>query len=84
MRGQGGRRQKKERFMYINRKVERFLRQHDIPATRFGRMVAGDPRLVLDMRNGRQLRPDLADRVEAFMQGYAESTEHYQDARDAA
>jgi hypothetical protein len=70
--------------MYINRKVERFLRQHDIPATRFGRMVAGDPRLVLDMRNGRQLRADMSERIEAFMHGYDACADRKQTARDAA
>ena len=41
---------------HINRKIECFLIQYDMPATKFGRLAARDPRLVLDMRNGRELR----------------------------
>ena len=36
--------------MHINRLVERFLREKDLPPTKFGRLAARDPRLVLDMR----------------------------------
>lgn len=35
------------------RKVEKFLREHDMPATKFGRLAAHDPRFVLDLRMGR-------------------------------
>ena len=35
------------------RSVEKFLRQHDMPATKFGRLAAHDPRFVLDLRLGR-------------------------------
>ena len=35
------------------RKVEKFLRKHNMAATKFGRMAAGDPRFVLDLRMGR-------------------------------
>lgn len=56
--------------MHINRKIERFLNQHAMPATKFGRLVARDPRLVLDMRNGRTLREPMIARAEAFMAAY--------------
>jgi hypothetical protein len=52
----------------IGRDIEIFLRQNDMPPTKFGRLVAGDPRLVFDIRLGRELRPPLAGRVRAFMQ----------------
>lgn len=58
--------------MHINRKIERFLIQYDMPATKFGRLAARDPRLVLDMRNGRELRAPMVARVEAFMTVYAQ------------
>lgn len=58
--------------MHINRKIERFLIQYDMPATKFGRLAAKDPRLVLDMRNGRELRAPMVARVEAFMTVYAQ------------
>lgn len=54
--------------MNIGRDIEIFLRQNDMPPTKFGRLVAGDPRLVFDIRLGRELRPPLAERVRAFMQ----------------
>ncbi|WP_253183248.1 hypothetical protein [Sphingobium phenoxybenzoativorans] len=36
------------------RAVECFLRDTDTPPSRFGRDAAGDPRIVFDMRNGRE------------------------------
>ncbi len=54
--------------MNIGRDIEIFLRQNDMPPTKFGRLVAGDPRLVFDIRLGRELRPKLTERVRAFMQ----------------
>ena len=57
---------------HINRKIERFLIHYDMPATKFGRLAAHDPRLVLDMRNGRELRTPMIVRAEAFMAGYAQ------------
>jgi hypothetical protein len=56
--------------MHINRLVERFLRQTGLPPTKFGRMAAGDPRLVLDMRNGRELGEQMSNRLRDFMADY--------------
>jgi len=47
--------------------VERFLRETDMPPTRFGRLSVKDPRLVHDMRRGRQPGPRMICRVEHFM-----------------
>ena len=47
--------------------IERHIRQHGIPATRFGRDVVNDPRFVLDLRNGREPRPGTARRVKAHI-----------------
>lgn len=58
--------------MAILSKVERYLRDHHLPQTKFGRLAVGDPRLVGDMRNGRELRPGTQARVEAFMAGTPE------------
>jgi hypothetical protein len=55
-------------------KIERFLRDQDMPPTKFGRLVARDPRLVLDMRNGREPRPEMVDRIEAFIGASARRT----------
>ena len=49
------------------RRIEQFLRETGMAWTRFGRIVAHDPRLVADMRNGRQPRPETAARIEAFI-----------------
>jgi hypothetical protein len=52
-------------------KIEKFLRTSGMAWTRFGRIVAHDPRLVSDMRNGRLPRPALAAKVERYIEGYA-------------
>lgn len=61
--------------MHINRKIEHFLRRHGMAPTTFGRRVARDPRLVLDMRNGRCLRTPMVLRAEAFIAAH----EHHLD-----
>ncbi len=53
--------------MEINRKIERFLRLHDMAPTTFGREAANDPRLVHDMRRGRCLGQPMTVRVLAYM-----------------
>ncbi len=58
--------------MTLLRNVERFLREHDITATRFGRDAVRDPRLVLDMRRGREPGERMKCRVEHFMNNYRE------------
>lgn len=52
------------------RDIEKFLRRTGMPATKFGRLAVRDPRLVLDMRNGREPRRRMAIRVEHFMNKY--------------
>jgi hypothetical protein len=49
------------------RSIEKFLRAHSMPATKFGRLAAHDPRFVLDLRMGRIPRPQTEKRVEHFM-----------------
>lgn len=53
--------------MSVYREIEKFLRRTKMPATKFGRLAAGDPRLVHDLRNGREMRPKLEGRVKAFI-----------------
>jgi 2,4-dienoyl-CoA reductase-like NADH-dependent reductase (Old Yellow Enzyme family) len=53
--------------MTLIRDVERCLRDGGISAARFGREAVGDPRLVFDMRRGRELRPATAERVRAYV-----------------
>lgn len=59
------------------RHIERFLRETGMPWTKFGRIVAHDPRLVGDMRNGRKPRPQLAERIETFINSYVEGGHAY-------
>lgn len=53
--------------MTMLQKVERFLEGRHMPPTKFGRLAINDPRLVKDMRDGRELRPATAARVERFL-----------------
>ena len=53
--------------------IETFLNQTGMPWTKFGRIVAHDPRLVGDMRLGRQPRPSLATRILDFITTYSET-----------
>lgn len=54
------------------RSIEKFLRRHDMAATKFGRLAAHDPRFVLDLRMGRIPREETASRIEHFMRTYEE------------
>lgn len=55
------------------RTIEKFLRQTDMAATKFGRLAAHDPRFVLDLRNGRTPRTRTEKRIEQFMSAYQTS-----------
>ncbi|MBB6123329.1 hypothetical protein [Sphingobium subterraneum] len=49
------------------RKIETFLRESGMAPTRFGRDAVRDPRLVFDLRNGREPSARMTKRVEHFM-----------------
>lgn len=51
-------------------KIEIFLRKHNMPPTKFGRLAVKDPRLVTDLRKGRVLRKTSEAKIEAFMEEY--------------
>ncbi len=53
--------------MPLLRKIEIFLKETDMPWTKFGRLSVRDPRFVQDLRNGRQPGRTVSDRVEYFM-----------------
>jgi hypothetical protein len=53
--------------MHINRLVERFLLEKGLAPTKFGRLAARDPRLVLDMRMGREVRPEMETKLRQFI-----------------
>jgi hypothetical protein len=52
------------------RSIEKFLRRHAMPATKFGRLAARDPRFVLDLRSGREPRGHTEARIEGFIAGF--------------
>jgi hypothetical protein len=56
--------------MHITRLIERFLRDQNLPPTKFGRLAARDPRLVLDMRMGREVRPEMEQKLRRFIGTY--------------
>lgn len=47
--------------------VERFLAEHDMPASRLGTLAVKDPNFVSDLRDGRRPNLALADKVLAFI-----------------
>lgn len=51
-------------------KIEKFIQKTEMPVTKFGRLAAHDPRLIGDLRNGRDPRPAMIARVEHFMNTY--------------
>ncbi|WP_033919690.1 hypothetical protein [Sphingomonas sp. 37zxx] len=53
--------------MNLLSRIERFLHRSAMPQTLFGRHVAKDPRLVGDLRNGRQPGQRMCERIEAFL-----------------
>jgi hypothetical protein len=57
--------------MHIKRLIERFLRDEGLPPTKFGRLAARDPRLVLDIRMGREIRPEMEEKLREFMGSYS-------------
>lgn len=58
------------------RRIERFLDLTGMPPTKFGRLAAHDPRLVGDLRNGREPRSAMAAQVEHFMNTYILEAPH--------
>ena len=50
--------------------IEQFINTYGIHPTRFGRNATGDPRLVLDMRMGRVVRPDTEAKIMSYIDEY--------------
>ncbi|HTG37488.1 hypothetical protein [Sphingomonas sp.] len=53
--------------MELLNRIEGYLGRTGTAVTGFGRKVAGDPRLVLDMRRGRRPGAPLQARIEHFL-----------------
>ena len=54
--------------MSLLTRIEAFLKQSRMSATRFGREAARDPKLVHDLRCGREPRRTTTRRIEAFLE----------------
>ncbi|CAM4251556.1 Transcriptional regulator [Novosphingobium lubricantis] len=52
------------------RQIEKFIERTGMPVTKFGRLAAHDPRLIGDLRNGREPRTAMVERVEHFMNNF--------------
>jgi len=55
-------------MMSVLRTIEVYLRHSAMPPTRFGRLAVNDPRLVGDLRRGREPRADTVARIQAFIE----------------
>ena len=53
--------------MHVRRRIQLFLKRAGMAPTRFGREAVGDPRLISDMRNGRELRATTVARIHAWL-----------------
>jgi hypothetical protein len=53
--------------MSVLRKIDRYLKASAMTPTRFGRLAVNDPRLVRDLRNGREPGARVMARIEAFL-----------------
>ena len=49
------------------RRIERYLKRTGMAPTAFGREAVRDPRLVFDLRNGREPTDRMKRRIEHFM-----------------
>jgi hypothetical protein len=57
--------------MTVLHKILKYMRKSGMPATKFGRLAVNDPRLVHDLRNGREPRGPMVARIEAFLAAQA-------------
>jgi hypothetical protein len=51
----------------LARRIELYLKRSGLRPTTLGRLAARDPRLVFDIRRGREPRPTLARRLDAWL-----------------
>ena len=54
--------------MLLILRVEKFMREKRIKPATLGRKIAGDPRLIFDMRIGRTPRHPMQNRIESYLQ----------------
>lgn len=56
--------------MSVMLKIDRYLRATGLPPTKFGRLAVRDPRLVHDLKRGRQPGARMIARIEAYIAGH--------------
>ena len=61
--------------MELLRHIEAHLRESGTPPARFGREAVRDPRLVFDLRRGREPGPSLSARVRRYIEARAAARE---------
>lgn len=59
--------------MSVLYKIDRYLRATAMRPTTFGRLAARDPRLVHDLRRGREPGDAMVRRIEAFLQAQGDT-----------
>jgi 2,4-dienoyl-CoA reductase-like NADH-dependent reductase (Old Yellow Enzyme family) len=55
--------------MTMLNEIEHFMKIRKVPPTRFGREALNDPRLVFDLRRGREMGKRTRGRIEAYLKG---------------
>lgn len=55
--------------------VERFISDHEMTPTFFGKTFAGDPLFVFQLRDGREPRSATRERIEAAMKSHVPAPE---------
>uniref|UniRef100_UPI0035CA365F hypothetical protein n=1 Tax=uncultured Sphingomonas sp. TaxID=158754 RepID=UPI0035CA365F len=53
--------------MSILQKIDHYLKATAMPPAKFGRLAVRDPRLVTDLRRGREPGARMVRRIEAFL-----------------
>lgn len=56
--------------------VDQFLVRHAVAASRFGKAVANDANLVFELRRGRSVAVNRADRIRAYIRGFDAGVAH--------
>lgn len=57
----------RERTVDIRERIRRYLELTGVPETKFGRDAVNDPRLVQDIRLGRELGPRISRRIARYL-----------------
>lgn len=53
--------------MELLEQIEAYLVRSRVAPSRFGRLAAGDPRLVADLKSGRRLRQRTEERLRSYL-----------------